>query len=60
MNLPKAIEILSITLEVKGRLGKDDEHDAIRLGIEALKRHTLRREHPKRKFPYLLVGETED
>lgn len=31
---------------------------AKKLGLEALKRIFLQREHPKRKFPTLLSGET--
>ena len=37
MKITKAIEILSMELEVTSRTGRADSHDAIQLGIEALK-----------------------
>jgi len=36
MTIDEAIGVLSITKEVKGRLGKKREHDAIELAIKAL------------------------
>lgn len=60
MTIDEAIRLKSLpTLEML----KTDPYlllQADRLGIEALKRHSLRREHPKRKFPELLVGETKE
>jgi hypothetical protein len=45
MKIEEAIVNLSIQLEVKSRLGKTQEADAVRLGIEALKRIQWEREH---------------
>jgi len=38
MTLTKAIELLTMELEAKTRTGEIDLHDALKLGIEALKR----------------------
>ena len=56
MTIDEAIGNLSIQLEVKTRLGKTCEHDAIRLGISALARiKTLRKENGAANYP--LFGE---
>ena len=60
MKIEKAIEILSITLEVKGQLSKEAEHDAIALGIEALKLIKTSRELWGNLEAWQLPGETED
>ncbi len=36
MTIAKAIAILSILMEVKARIGEINQHDAIKLGLEAL------------------------
>ena len=59
MTIEEALTDLSIQLEVKRKLGKNHQANALKLGIEALKRLYLQREHPKRKLNTLLVGETE-
>lgn len=60
MKLNEAVASLSIQLEVKRRLGKNREADAIGLGIEALMyvkdvRHIINTPNPE-----LLPSETKD
>lgn len=60
MTLDKAIEILD---EIKNGITLSllpGEKAAIRLGIEALKREKTWRDNPRRGFPPLLAGETEE
>ncbi len=60
MKLEEAITDLSLQMEVKRRLGKSREADAVKLGIEALKRlQELRIDNPETAWQ-LLPGETED
>jgi len=60
MTIDKAIADLSIQREVKRRLGKDYQADAIKLGIEALKRIQVLRSFPNREPLKSLPGETEE
>ena len=60
MTIEQAMGSLSIQLEVKARLGKTTEHDAIKLGIEALKRiREYRKEYFQTSFRKL-PSETEE
>ena len=58
MKIDKAIKILQGTATQDLKREFSDIYDAQKLGIEALKRIYLQREHPKRKFNTLLSGET--
>ncbi|MBA7668297.1 hypothetical protein ES703_76407 [subsurface metagenome] len=60
MILTKAINTLSAMQENYEGDEYPDEENALKLGIEAMKRICLLREHPKRKLNILLVGETEE
>lgn len=60
MKITKAIEILSIELGVKTRTGETDEYDALKLGIEALKRFKRVRDGKPGFLLNLLLGETEE
>ncbi|GAH34507.1 unnamed protein product [marine sediment metagenome] len=57
MTLEKAIEILTDILQYVKPGDPPDEHDAIKLGIEALKRVKKYRPLYARKYPHLLPGE---
>ena len=60
MNIDKAIEILSDEAYKGSVTFNLDRKDAVKLGIEALKREeNYRMAHPD-VAPYLLPGETED
>lgn len=59
MTIEEAIICLSIQVEVKHRLGKDFEANALGLGIEALKAVKLWREEAVLGQPTHLPGETE-
>lgn len=60
MNLPKAIEILSIERKTAELQTDPDFYNALKLGIEALKRELYNRQHQ----PFLIFGklprETEE
>lgn len=58
MKLEKAIPILSILIEVKARMSEIDQHDAIKLGLEALLR--IEQERTLHTYPAykLLPSET--
>jgi len=60
MTLKKAIEILQDILKFVKPGDPPDEHDAIKLGVEALKQ--IQRYRKSSGIPYvgLLPGETED
>ncbi|MBA7563516.1 hypothetical protein ES708_05175 [subsurface metagenome] len=60
MTIEKAIEILKLHQEPTEWDLYDDDVDAIKLGIEALKRVYLQREHPKKHYNLLLSGETKE
>ena len=60
MTLDEAIMDLSIQLEVKHRLGKDYQANAIELGIEALKRLKEYREWHRSTADGPLPGETKE
>lgn len=60
MKLNEAITDLSIQREVKRRLGKNHEANALGLGIEALKWYIEAREGPVPSVYHLLPGETEE
>ncbi len=60
MKLEEAITDLSLQMEVKRRLGKSREADAVKLGIEALKRVQDMRISPCTTEDELLPGETQD
>jgi len=60
MTLGEAKTDLSIQLEVKRRLGKNREADALKLGIEALKQVEEYRTHHILSKVKLLPGETKD
>ena len=55
MKLEKAIEILELTDKTRVWVGYPDSHDAIKLGIEAMKRIIDSHEDDE-----LLPGETKD
>lgn len=59
MQLPKAIEILLDLLGEGPQFPPDDRRDAVRLGIEALKRVQFYNRELKVLNPPLLPGETE-
>ncbi len=60
MNIPKALEILEDYVKPTGFIIHHNFDDALRLGIEALKRVSHDRiTHPS-PFPNLLPGETEE
>ncbi|MBA7666856.1 hypothetical protein ES703_74939 [subsurface metagenome] len=60
MKLKEAITVLSLQLRLQHLLGKFREADAVKLGIEALKRlRELRIDNPETAWQ-LLPGETED
>lgn len=60
MNIPEAIEVLKRKRETEpgGKLGED--WDALKLGIEALKREKGNREMPDYPAIGQLLGETEE
>lgn len=60
MNLPKAIEILTDILVNGTEPGYPIEENALKLGIEALKRINLVREEGDLVGPGLLPGETKE
>lgn len=60
MTLDEAIADLSIQLEVKRRLGKNREADAIKLGIEALKAVKQARDIAYSVPAHYLPGETKE
>lgn len=60
MTIDEAMADLSVQLEVKHRLGKDQQADAIRLGIEALKCIKWQRIPPACLGRSRLPGETLD
>ena len=60
MKLEKAIEILDIHQADMPRKEAPDLIDAIKLGIEALKRDRVWRQHDPGGVIYILPGETED
>jgi len=59
MKLQKAIEILADSAYSGVTTFNQDFKDATKLGIEALKRHKLRRQVGYRDDKLLLPGETE-
>ena len=59
MKLEKAIEILSRNVSVGIPLGEIEHLDAVRLGIEALKREEYHRSCFLDQSPNLLPGETK-
>lgn len=60
MTIDEAKICLSIQLEVKHRLGKDFEANALQLGIEALKRIEAARLQWTNSPLHLLPGETKE
>jgi len=60
MKLEKAIELLELECSYPFPPELKDLHDATKLGIEALKRQKLMREHSGMSFDYYLPGETQD
>ncbi len=60
MNIPKAIEILSESVELTDFAPDPDFIDALQLGIEALKRVKKHRPLYAGIYPHLLPGETKD
>jgi len=60
MNIPKAIEILQYHSERNAEVAGSAWHNALRLGIEALKVLQLGRKIGRHVDPALLPGETED
>jgi len=60
MKIDKAIEILHTELNEHPYHVKTDLYFALKLGLEALKRQKLMREHSGMSFDYYLPGETED
>jgi len=57
MNLPKAIEILELNVQSVGRQMPTDTLQAVKLGIEAIKRELQNRKEEKRSFIWRLPGE---
>jgi len=60
MNLPKAIEILTIELSAWPHKGTDDWYDAVQLGIEAMQRIVYSRSGGYEVFNHLLPSETDE
>jgi hypothetical protein len=60
LTLEKAIAILISEIEYPGTFDIGDIEEAQRLGIEALKREKLAREHEVASFVELLPGETKE
>ena len=60
MNIPKAIEILQDLDTTLPQSSPEDRREAVRLGIEAMKRLKIHREHSIPGPMFLLPGETED
>jgi hypothetical protein len=60
MTIEEAMVSLSVQLEIKSRLGNEEAADALRLGIEALKRLQDNRKDPEFDHWVLLPGETEE
>lgn len=60
MTITQAIEILEDILHFVKPGDPPDEHDAIHLGIEALKRIEVGRNNPGTKWNDPLPGETEE
>jgi len=60
MNIPKAIEILAQEEEILDGCEESDFVDALKLGIESLKRLEKDRAERWRRALPLLPGETED
>jgi len=60
MTIAEAMADLSIQLEVKRRLGKDHEADALKLGIKALEYIKYLDSCPGLNTRLLLPGETEE
>lgn len=60
MKIEKAIEVLEDILRQVKPGDPPDEHDAVKLGVEALKYHLLRRKTVDAVGSPLLPGETKD
>jgi len=60
MNTAKAIEILTDLVRDQPTFPPDDRRDAVKLGIENLKRTQARRESLGWKYEPLVPGETYD
>ena len=60
MNIPKAIEILTGPTEKPICFHATDQHDALKLGIEALKAVNAMRHYPFPDEILKLPGETQD
>jgi len=60
MKLEKAIEILNLILGDQPSNFQEDDEDALKLGIEALKRVQLQRTHGGVITETMLPGETEE
>ncbi len=60
MNINEAIDDLSIQLEVKHRVALERQADAIKLGIEVLKRVKSQRADKRFMASMPLPGETEE
>jgi len=60
VKIDKAIKILDRHYNLHHNVSRAELDEASRLGIEALKRQKLMREHSGMSFDYYLLGETED
>jgi len=60
MEVSKAIEVLKQDLESQETGEQSDYQDAVKLGIEALKRELIHRKYPAFYGGLLLPGETEE
>lgn len=60
MKLPKAIEILTLSLTTRPSIKDPDFDKALKLGIEALRRIQDGREKGYDYFGHLLEGETQE
>lgn len=60
MTIDKAIQVLNYLISISSHMPNPDHRDAIKLGIEALKRIKQQRALEACERSYLLPGETRD